>query len=270
MKWNATPTALLSDSPNSREYPFEVASEDQFDVGIAVLAANQTFGKVKHALRMIEALDIDFFAESIAALVAGAQLLVFLRRHAIVTLQIGIAANTDMFDADKLCDVVKMIQGVLDGGGLVGLDEHTHPGDAHDSAGCRHFLDGFIGLAARMRNEGTAIGMRDEHRFLGDFERFQGGAIAAMRSINDHTQFVHSPDDGDSKIADAVVAALGGAVSNQVARIVGELRNALAQTEEGIDIVWTAEMLGVLQAEEHANLAGLVQFIEGSRAVDAH
>src|SRR5256885_4039720 len=60
--------------------------------------------------------------------------------------------RSTLFPYTTLFRSVEMIEGVFDGGGLIDLDEHAHPGDAHDSAGCRHFLDGFVGLAARVRD----------------------------------------------------------------------------------------------------------------------
>src|SRR5204863_1181129 len=48
----ATLSALVSNRPNGRERTLEIAAEDQFDIGIAVLAANQTFRQVKHPLRV--------------------------------------------------------------------------------------------------------------------------------------------------------------------------------------------------------------------------
>src|SRR5258708_34786517 len=100
-----TDPVLLSNRPNGREHTLEIAAENQFDLGIAVFAPDQTFGEVKHALWMVQTFDINFFAERIAPLIAGAQLLVFFRRHAIVTLQIGIAANAYVFDTHKFCHV---------------------------------------------------------------------------------------------------------------------------------------------------------------------
>jgi hypothetical protein len=73
----------LPDCPNGRKHPIEIAAEDQFDVGIAVLAANQTFRKFKNALGVVHAFDVDFFEESIAAFVAGAQMFDFFLREPI-------------------------------------------------------------------------------------------------------------------------------------------------------------------------------------------
>src|SRR5258708_37493120 len=99
---------MPSDRPNVRERTLELPAENQFDVGIAVLAPDQALGEVKHALWMVQTFDINFFAERIAALIAGAQLLVFFRRHAIVALQIRIAAHADVSYSDKFCHEVTM------------------------------------------------------------------------------------------------------------------------------------------------------------------
>src|SRR5690348_12939298 len=135
-----------------------------------------------------------------------------------------------------------MIEGVFNCGGLIYLDEHAHPRDAHNASSCRHFLDGFVGLAARVRNEGAAVGVCNQYRLLGNLKRIQRRMISTMRDINGHAQLIHPPDDRDSKITDAIVAALRGTVANQVACVVGELRNTLPKTEEEIDIVRSAKV----------------------------
>src|SRR6185295_8684247 len=71
-------------SPDLREHALKVAAQNSFDIGIAVLAADQSLGQIKHAFRMVEALDIDLLAEAVTSLVTRAELLVELRRHRVV------------------------------------------------------------------------------------------------------------------------------------------------------------------------------------------
>src|ERR1051325_1419210 len=80
-------------SPDLREYAFEVSPENAFNIRIAVLASKQTFRQIKHALRMIQTLDVDLFAKGVAALVAGAQLLVEIGRHRVVAPKIDVTTD---------------------------------------------------------------------------------------------------------------------------------------------------------------------------------
>ena len=71
-------------------------------------------------------------------------------RHCVVAVEIDIAADAEMLDADELGDVIVMIEDVFDGGGLVGFNEHANVGDAHNAAFGGHCFDGLVGFAARM------------------------------------------------------------------------------------------------------------------------
>jgi hypothetical protein len=85
-----------------------------------------------------------------------------------------------------------------------------------------------------------------------------------------HADFVHALDDRDTEVAYPLIAALGRSVADAIARIVGELRHALAITVERVDVGRPPEMLGVLQAEDHGNFAGALHAREVARRVDAH
>ena len=120
----------------------------------------------------------------------------------------------------------------------------------------RHLLDRLVGLAARMAGgERAAVGMRDQDRLLRDLESVERRAVAAMRNVHGHPDLVHPLDDRDAEIADAFVAPFGRAVADQVARVVSELRDALAEAAERIDVGRAAEMLGILHAQNHADFA---------------
>src|SRR5688500_6004403 len=97
--------------------------------------------------------------------------------------------------------------------------------------------------------------MRNENRSLGKLEGVKRGAIAAVRYVNRHSDFIHSLDDCSSEIADAFIASLGRAIANQVPRVVSELRDALAQATKEIDIVESSEMIRVLKPQQNAHLA---------------
>src|SRR5262249_23740998 len=73
-----------------------------------------------------------------------------------------------------------------------------------------------------------------------------------------------------AKIADAFIAPFGGAVADQISRVVGELRHALAEALKIIDVRRAAEMLGILHAQNHAYLARTLHTVEIIGAVHAH
>jgi len=108
------------------------------------------FGEIKHSLWMVQTFDINFFAGTHSCPYSRRAVVRFLSVHAIVTLQIGIAAHADVFDTHKFCHVVKMIEASSMVVGSSTLTKHAHAGDAHYAAGFRHFLDGFIRLASRV------------------------------------------------------------------------------------------------------------------------
>ena len=67
-----------------------------------------------------------------------------------------------------------------------------------------------------------------------------------MRHVDRHADLVHPLDDRDAVIAQTIVATFGRAVADEIARIVRELRHALAHRIERIDIVRTSELFRVL------------------------
>ena len=71
-----------------------------------------------------------------------------------------------------------------------------------------------------------------------------------MGNVHGHADFVHALDDSHAEIREPFIAAFGGAVANQVAGIVGKLRDALAEVEEIIDIIGIFLLESVLSKEE--------------------
>src|SRR5687768_3722969 len=112
--------------------------------------------------------------------------------------------------------------------------------------------------------------MRNQHGFLGDLESVNGGAIAAVGNIDRHSDFVHSLDDADAEVRNAFVTPLGRAVADQVAGVVSQLGDALADTVKEVDVVDSAKLFGVLQANQDADLARAFYAIEIGRTVDSH
>ena len=66
---------------------------------------------------------------------------------------------------------------------------------------------------------------------------------AAMRQVDDHADLIHALDDADAELGEAGLGRLEGAAANQVPEVVRQLRFALTQSVEQIDIVRRAEML---------------------------
>ena len=64
-----------------------------------------------------------------------------------------------------------------------------------------------------------------------------------MGDIHGHADFVHALHNGDAEVRQTVVAALGRAIADQRARIVGKLRDTLAEAVEIIDVIHLAKML---------------------------
>src|SRR4030095_10034546 len=100
--------------------------------------------------------------------------------------------------------------------------------------------------------------MTNQNRLLGDLERVESRAIAAVRHVNSHSGFVHAFDDGDTEVGNAFISSLGRTIADQISCVVSELRNALAKASKEIDIIRTAEVFRILQSENDADLAGLL------------
>src|SRR5262249_61964471 len=98
--------------------------------------------------------------------------------------------------------------------------------------------------------------MRDQRGLLRDFKSVERGAVAAMRNVNRHPDLVHTLDDRGAEIADAFIPPFGGAVADQVSRVVGELRHALAEALKIIDVRRPAKMFGILKPQINPSFAG--------------
>jgi hypothetical protein len=218
---------------------------------------------------VIEPFDIDLVAEAVAALVTRSETLVVLGRHRVVAVEVHVAADADVLDRRQLGDVVDVIEHVLDRRRFLRPHEHADARDAHDPAGRGHLPNRFVGLAARMSgHQGAAVRMRDQHRAFADLERVERRAVAAVRDIDGHPGLVHARHDRHAEIGQTVVAALGGSIADQIARVIGQLRDPLAGSVEQIDVLGGAEVFGVLKPEQDANAARPLNPIEIRGAVD--
>src|SRR5690606_13660106 len=136
--------------PDLRQHAREVAAEDAPDRVVAVAAADERLGHVEHALRVIDALDVDLVAERVAVLVAGLEPRVVLGRHVVIAVQVDVAADAEVLYADQVPDIVEVIDVVLDRGRLDVAHEVADARDAHDAARLRHRADRLVRLGARM------------------------------------------------------------------------------------------------------------------------
>ncbi len=217
---------------------------------------------------MIEAFDVDLLAEPVARLVRFLQRLVLVRRHVVVAIQVRIRADADVLDADQLHDVIDVIDDVLDRGRLLAAHEHAHAGDAHHAALRRELADSLVGLEPRMVVERSTVRVRDRDRLRRELDRVQRRAVAAMRDIDEHADFVHGLDDLLAEIADAAVHAVRAPRAEQVLAVVSQLRAALPQLVELLDVARRAEVLRILHAHDDGNLALLLRSIEIRRRAD--
>src|SRR5262245_17912341 len=99
---------------------------------------------------MIDSLDIDLLTESVTALITRAQSLIKFRRHCIISVEVNIAADSEMLGANQLRNMIEMVEQVFDRRRFIVLDEHPHTGDAYHAAGGSDLLDCFVALAPRM------------------------------------------------------------------------------------------------------------------------
>src|SRR5688572_4765171 len=107
---------------------------------------------------MIEALDVDLFAETVTALVTVPQALVLFRTHRVVAIQVDVASHADVLDRSQANHMIDVIEIMLDGRRLLCADEHAYARNAHHAAGRSHLLYSFVRLTPRMaRHERPAV-----------------------------------------------------------------------------------------------------------------
>ena len=97
--------------------------------------------------------------------------------------------------------------------------------------------DRLVGLEPRVVVERAAVRVRDRDRLLRDLDRVERRPVAAVRDVHQHAGLVHRRDDLGAEVADAAVHAVGAAGAEQVLAVVGELRAALAELVEGLDVL---------------------------------
>src|SRR5688500_18446389 len=149
---------MNSDSPDLREHAFKIAAQDSFNFRIAVLAANQAFGQIKHSFRVIEPFNIDLLTEAVTAFVPGAESFVELGRHSIVAVKVDVTAHAEMLRPNQFLDVIEVVQNVVHCCRLVSFDKHSHARNSDDAASLSNLLDRLISFQTRMtRHEGTTV-----------------------------------------------------------------------------------------------------------------
>src|SRR5579862_7056036 len=89
-----------------------------------------------------------------------------------------------------------------------------------------------------------------------------------MRDVHRHAYLVHPLDNRHSKIAQSVVPAFRGSVANQVAHVVGQLRNPLAVAVEVVHVRNDSKVSGILKPEDDSDLALRLRDVEVSGGTD--
>jgi hypothetical protein len=116
-------------------------------------------------------------------------------------------------------------------------------------------------LAASLRIA-SSVGVGERDGLGRDLDRVERRPVAGVRDVHEHAGLVHRRDDRGAEVADAAVHAIRAAAAEQVLAVVGELRTALAELVERLDVLRPAEVLGVLQAHDDRDLAGRFRAVE--------
>ena len=177
---------------------------------------------------MIEAIGVNFVPKGVAILIAGFQLPILIFWHVVIAVEICVSSNSDMLDAGQIDYVVDMINHMENRCGILVANEHPNACDAHHTSFVAKGLDGIVGFQPRMVYEGATIAVGDRNRLGRQCYRIKRCLIAAVGHVNQHTDLVHSLDDGKTKVADAPIDALCSSGAKQILVVVGELRCALA------------------------------------------
>src|SRR5262249_18431091 len=158
---------------------------NELDIGAAVSAAQQARGDFENLSGVVEAVEVVSW---------------------IPPYEVDVGAETDVLHTHELRDVVHVIQHVLDGNRAALFYEVADGGDSHRRAFRRRLANRSIGLAARTaRVKRAEVGVRDQRGPGGGFDGIQGGAIAAMRNIDRHTESVHTLNDLSTEFGEATL-----------------------------------------------------------------
>ncbi len=188
-----------------------------------------------------------------------------------VSNEIKVAADGEMFDADKFANVVEVIEHILEADGLLVAHHEADEIDTHDAAGFGHAADGIVGLrASEVGDESAAGGVGEEDGFGGGGKRVESGLIGTMGHINRHADLFHALHDGCAEDREAAIAAFEEAAADAVIEVIGELREALAKAEEFVNVGGRAKVSGILEREQDAGTAGLVGTGNVGGIVDAN
>ena len=147
--------------------------------------------------------------------------------------------------------------------GSLRLDEHADAGDAHDAARLA-----IAWMASSLLQRGWPFtSARQLEWVISTGLLVTSNASSVVRSPQCETSTAMPTlfmrcDDRDAKIREAVVSALGGAVADHVAGVIGQLGYPLAQRMEEIDVVGRAEVLGILDAEQDADLLARLDAVQ--------
>src|SRR5579864_1420579 len=99
---------------------------------------------------MIQSVNIEFVAESVAGFVVRLLFLALLRGDRIVRLEHTVISHTHIFHSHQTRHVVEMIENILNGSWIRVLHKGAKAGDSDHSLGFCQLPDHLVGLAARM------------------------------------------------------------------------------------------------------------------------
>src|SRR2546426_10261579 len=207
--------------------------------------ANERLGERVEPQRMVEILYRFARVDAIALVGSrheAAELVAI--GDAVVALQPEVATDAGVLDADQIAHVIDVIDHIVHGRRLLRVDHEADEIDADDAAGLRQRANRFVGHAPRVAGmQRPAVAVRDDDRLGRGRTGIENRAVAAMRQVDHHADLIHALDDADAELGEAGVGRLEGTAANQVPEVVRQLRFALTQSVEHIDIVRRAEML---------------------------
>src|SRR5690606_21329856 len=145
-----------------------------------------------------------------------------------------IGTEAKMLDADHLGGLRHHGAEFLDRR-LAAADMQWIKAEAQHAARPRIGLDQVVALVANAGMKGFRVGVRDRDRPFRNLDRFEPGALAAMRDIDDHADPVHLADDLATEPRNPAVVLFVTRAADEALVIVRQLHDPDAQLVEHLD-----------------------------------
>jgi len=150
-----------------------------------------------------------------------------------------IAADANMIRANKLDDVIQMVEHVFDRGRddavtvRGALQQGREPTDSYDAAHVRDFSEHFVRLVpAGCSAQSVRASVGYGYRFLRVFDRIPSRSPSAVGNVDEHAKSVALRDDLKAKRAQARIVTLGASGTYPPLDVVRQLEDSYAQVVE--------------------------------------